>query len=197
MLSYSPFLVGSRFRVVPPGTPPSDDGRLDLVVPRGAFGSGEHETTVSCLEMLEGLGDLRGARVLDLGSGTGILAIAALALGAGWAVLVDNDPRAVEAARLHCAHNGVGDRVAIVHGELKDVREADFDLLLANIYGDILLRVAPDLVARAGRGARLVLSGILWEHNWDIRQCYARLGCELKSNRFLDEYSTLLLRHPG
>jgi ribosomal protein L11 methyltransferase len=177
VLSYSPFLVGSRFRVVPPGTPPSDDGRLDLVVPRGAFGSGEHETTVSCLEMLEGLGDLRGARALDLGSGTGILAIAALALGAGRAVLVDNDPRTVEAARPHCAHNGVGDRVEIVHGELRDVRETDFDLLLANIYGDILLRLAPELVARAGRGARL--------------------ECELKGNRFLDEYSTLLLRHPG
>ena len=191
---YPPFLVGRRLRVVPPGARGGDGERIDLVVARGAFGSGEHETTASCLELLESLRDLEGLTVLDLGSGTGILAVAARLLGARWAVLIDSDPRAVEAARQHLQLNAVADRAELFEGELGSVAGRRFDLLLCNLHGDILLGVGPELVARAAPGARLILSGILWEHNWDVRELYGRLGCELVSNRFLDEYSTLLLR---
>jgi ribosomal protein L11 methyltransferase len=194
--SYSPFAIGSRFRIRHPDSPSSRDGRLDLVVARGAFGSGEHETTRSCLELLEDLDDLDDlaqAEVLDLGAGTGILAIASLLLGARHALLIDNDPSAVEAARRHCVLNGVEDRVTILSGGLARMGPARFDLILANIHADILLEAGPELVRRAKPGARLVLSGILWEHNWDVRALYAELGCEMLKNCFLDEYSTLLL----
>jgi ribosomal protein L11 methyltransferase len=203
MTDYEPFTIGRRFRVVPPGarargpSSPADSRRIDLVVARGAFGSGEHETTASCLEILETLAGLEGASVLDFGAGTGILAVAALSIGARRAVLVDNDARAVEAAREHCALNGVRDRALVVHGEIDDVPDTAFDLVLANVHGDILVRIAPQLVTRARTGARLVLSGILWEHNWDVRVRYERLACVVLRNHFLQEYSSILMRRQG
>lgn len=190
--SYAPFSVGSRFRIAAPGTPPGDGRRIDLMVARGAFGSGEHETTSSCLEALERLGDLAGLDVLDLGAGTGVLAVAALRLGARHAVLVDTDARAVAAAHHHADLNGVADRVTIVHGDIDRV-PGPCDLALANLHGDILVKVAPALVARTRPGGRLVLSGILWGGNWDVRACYERLGCAVVENRFLDEYTTVVL----
>lgn len=191
-MDYLPFALGTRFRVVPPGTPPTGD-RLDLVVARGAFGSGEHETTRSCLELMETLApELEGAELLDLGSGTGILAIAALRLGASRAVLADNDPRAAACSREHLALNGLLERATVVD-ELAAV-SGSFDLLLANIHGDLLVKLAEELVAHARRGARVLLSGILWEHNWDVRDRYERLGCVEEENRFLEEYCTVLMR---
>lgn len=190
----APFEIGAKFRVVPPGTAPGSNGRIDLVVTRGAFGSGQHETTASCLELLEEVGDLRGARVLDLGAGTGILGIAALALGARCAVLVDPDPGAARAARRHCELNAVSDRAVVLEGELTDVDSADFDLAFANIQGPILMRVGKELVTKVKVGAPIILSGILWELNWDVRSYFERQGCEQLRNCFLEEYSSVLLR---
>jgi ribosomal protein L11 methyltransferase len=160
----------------------------------GAFGSGEHETTASCLEIIEKLPHLEGARVLDLGSGTGILAIAALRLGAKSALCLDIDPGAIETCRVNAELNGVADRVDHFCGTLEKCPESDFDLLLANIYGDILLLVADDLVAKAAPGAPLLLSGILWEYNFDVRNRYQQLGCTIVRNRMLEEFSTILLQ---
>jgi len=198
---YEPFALGSRFRIVPPGTPPARapaaPARLDLVMARGAFGSGEHETTASCVELLEELaadGALAGARVLDLGAGTGILGVAALALGAAHAVLVDVDARAVAAARRTADLNGVAARVTHVPGVVEDLDAAPFDVALANLQGGILLDVAAPLTARVRPGGWLLLSGIVWELNFDVRERYAALGWRLERNRFLEEYSSLVLR---
>ena len=190
--SYPPFTIGSQFRVLPPQSPPSSDGRTDIWVTRGAFGSGEHETTASCLEVLESLPTLAGSRVLDLGSGTGILTIAAMKLGAERAVCVDIDPDAVHTAVRCCELNGV-DGVEHVCGTLDDVKDEAFDHVLANIYGDILLENASHLVDVSKLGATLLLSGILWEDNYDVRECYGRLGCVVVSNRLLETYSTIVL----
>ena len=191
---YTPFTIGRRFRIIPPGAPAPTDDRLDIIMARGAFGSGEHETSASCLELLETLPDLPGARVLDLGSGTGILTLAALRLGAREALCVDIDPAAVAACRLACEQNGVEERVRHCCGTLEEVREGSFDLVLGNIYGDILLAVAPQLVAAARPGGRLLLSGILWQDNFDVRRRYEQLGCTVQKNRMLDEFSTVLLK---
>jgi ribosomal protein L11 methyltransferase len=191
---YQPFDIGSRFRIVPPGLPASVDGRIDLVMQRGAFGSGEHETTESCLEILERLPEVPGARILDLGSGTGILAIAALKLGAAHAVCVDIDAQAVETARGNCRQNEVDGRVAHVTGTLDAVTANDFDVILANIYGDILLALAQSLAARLKAGGTLLLSGILWEDNFDVRQAYEQSGCELLRNHMLAEFSSVVMR---
>ncbi len=191
---YRPFTIGNRFRICPPETAASKDGLIDLIMDSGAFGSGEHETTASCLDILTSLPNLKGARLLDLGSGTGILAIGALKMGAKSAVCVDIDPAAVAACQRYCHLNQVSDRVTHVCGPLESVQENGFDLILANIYGDILLSVANDLVVKALPGTFLLLSGILWEYNFDVRQRYETFGCTVIQNRMLEEFSTVLLK---
>ena len=190
---YSPFLIGSAFRICPPETADKTDDRINLIMDRGAFGSGEHETTISCLELLESFDFSGNEKILDLGSGTGILSIAALLLGAGTTWCLDIETDAVNSCRRNCENNGL---TAVNHlcGTLNDLAEEGFDLVLANIYGDILLDVAVPLVAKARPGARLLLSGILWEYNFDIRKKYQELGCRVISNRMLEEFSTVLLQ---
>jgi ribosomal protein L11 methyltransferase len=190
----TPFEIGERFRVSSPGTPVPRDARIDLVMAPGAFGSGEHETTASCLELLSTLPGLTGARVFDLGSGTGILAIAALKLGAGSALCVDIDPAAVRTCRLNCELNGVSGQVEHARCTIDQVAEDRFELILANLYGDILLRTAEVLVAKAGPGGALLLSGILHEDNFEVRRRYRGLGCTVSRNRMLEEFTTVLLR---
>lgn len=191
---YAPFAIGSSFRIMPPDVTAAVDHRINLLMDRGAFGSGEHETTGSCLEALERLTHVKGAKVLDLGSGTGILSIAALKLGARQAYCVDIEEAAVTACQRNCKMNHVDQNVQHICGTLDHLPEYEFDLILANIYGDILLDVASDLVSRAKAGAHLLLSGILWEYNFDVRQHYERLGCTLIKNQILEEFSTVLLK---
>lgn len=191
---FKPFEIGTRFRILPPESPLSTDGRIDIVISKGAFGSGEHETTASCLEVLETLREVRHARVLDLGCGTGILAIAALKLGADSALGVDINPQAVETARKNCELNGVDERAQLLTGVLSDVKDRNFDLVLANIYGDLLLDLSGDLVARTRPGGHLLLSGMLWEYNFDVRKRFEGLGCAVLKNRMLPEFSTVLLK---
>jgi ribosomal protein L11 methyltransferase len=191
---FVPFEVGERFRVVPPDVPALDDGRIHLVMAPGAFGSGEHETTASCLEMLATLEGVEGAHLLDLGSGTGILAIAALKLGARHALCVDIDPAAVRTCQANCRLNGVNDRVEHLCGSLDQVDAKPFDLILANVYGDILLALSDRLVARARPGTPLLLSGILYQDDFEVRRRYQALGCAVVLSRMLEEFTTVLLR---
>jgi len=191
---YRPFTIGKKLRIIPPGAPSSTDGRIDLVMQRGAFGSGEHETTVSCLECLADMPEVRGANVLDLGSGTGILAIAALKFGAASAVCVDLDRQAVATARINCRLNRLDEKSTHVTGTLTDVSRIGFEVVLANIYGDILLELAGALTAKLKSGGILLLSGILWEHNFDVRRAYQKNGCVVLRNSMLDEFSTVLMR---
>jgi ribosomal protein L11 methyltransferase len=162
---------------------------------RGAFGSGEHETTRSCITLLENLTLHTESKILDLGSGTGILTIAALILNPlSHACCVDIDPKAIESGKLNCCLNNIETRVEYKCGTLQQVTENNFDLILANIYGDILLDVADALVAKASQGSYILLSGILWEYHFDIKQSYRRLGCELVKSLLLEEFSTMLFR---
>lgn len=190
---YQPFVLGTRFCIRPPDLAPPEGDHLLLTMERGAFGSGEHETTRSCLELLEGFEFIGREKILDLGSGTGILSIAALLLGGGHAWCVDIEESAVQSCERNCQLNDVNDKVTHICGTLDTLQEAEFDLVLANIYGDILLDVAAGLVEKAKPGAKILLSGILWEYNFDVRQKYQRLGCELIRNYMLEEFSTVLL----
>jgi len=195
---YQPFAIGSRFRIVPPDTPPATNGRIDLVIAKGAFGSGEHETTASCLEALEELPEVDGASVLDLGSGTGILALAALKLGASRALCIDISPDAVKTCRRNGELNGLAGRLRHHTGSLDSLpAQETFDLVLANIYGDLLVDLADDLVARVAPGGLMLLSGMLWEYNYEVRKLYEERDCAVVKNRMLEEFSTVLLRKNG
>ena len=136
---FSPWTIG-RFSIVPEGMEPPGDGIPLFLGRKGAFGSGEHETTASCLETTGGLAGIASARVLDLGSGTGILAIAAAKLGAASVVAIDLDWRAAASCADNVRINGEESRVTTICGELACLGHQKFDLILANIYADILHR---------------------------------------------------------
>ncbi len=193
MTAFRPLSIGEKLTVLPLGeTVP--DGRIPLWMERGAFGSGEHETTHNCLEIIQNLELKATDRILDLGSGTGILSIAALLLGAGKAWCIDIEQGAVDSCQRNATLNRVDTQIEHCNGTLATLDEGQFDLGLANIYGDILLLVADDLAMRIRPGGKLLLSGILWEYNFDVRQRYQKLGYDILENRMHTEFSTLLLQ---
>lgn len=158
-----PLRFGRRLWICP-GTQPCPDptGVAVLLEPGLAFGTGTHPSTAMCLAWLDGE-ELAGRTVLDYGCGSGLLAIAALALGASCAVGVDIDPQALTASRDNGRRNGCDDRLVVcLPGELRSVPGTrPFDVLVANILFGPLIRLAPGLRACAGPGTRVALSGIL------------------------------------
>lgn len=143
-------------------TPAPAEVVIDLD-PGMAFGTGLHPTTHLCLAALdERL--VAGSRVLDLGTGSGILAIAAAKLGAGEVVALDIDPVAVSAARENVARNGVADRIRVGAGSAAEAAvDQPFDLVLANILAGVIIDLAPSLLALIAPGGELVASGIIDE----------------------------------
>lgn len=165
-LRTAPLRIG-RFFVHPDPCDPVPPGTVPILLEAGlAFGSGEHATTRGCLEAIDRLARThRYARVLDLGCGSGILAIAAAKARRCRAWAADNDPIAVRVARENVRRNGVADRVRVLLSEGLDRtalrRAAPFDLVLANILADPLIALAPRIARALAPGGRLVLSGFL------------------------------------
>ena len=125
-----------------------------------AFGTGGHETTSLCMEAL----DERvtgGERVLDIGTGSGILAIAALKLGAAVAEGVDIDPVAVRTAGENAALNGVQDKLTVLVGDLSDKASGKYDIITANIVANAILSLAPAVPGLMAEGATFIASGII------------------------------------
>ncbi len=193
--NYQPLTIGRRITIrSPEDSPPEPGSGISIILERGAFGSGEHETTRSCLELLESGLVTPGDKVLDFGSGTGLLSIAALLCGAAEACCVDIDQAAIESGRRNCLINGLSRQVNHFCGHLEELQETAFNLVLANIYSDILLTSATNLTNRCASDAYLLLSGIPWEDNFDIRKRYQQLGCKPLKNLWLEDYTTLLLQ---
>lgn len=136
-------------------------GKKTLLLNTGiAFGTGQHETTSMCLQLMEEL-DMQGARVLDVGCGSGILGLSALTLGAQFAELVDIDRQATEIAQHNAAINALEKRCAIKCGNLTEQTEGAFDFVFANLTADILALLFNDVAAVTRKGTYIVLSGIL------------------------------------
>ncbi len=144
--------------------------RLD---PGLAFGTGTHPTTALCLEWLDGL-DLGDKTIIDYGCGSGVLAIAALKLGASNAVGIDNDPQALIATHNNAQRNGVADRLLLSAPD--DLPDAQHDALVANILAGPLHELAPRFAALLKPGAPFALSGILAGQESELLERYAALG---------------------
>ena len=189
---FQPFSIG-RFTIIPAGDPTPDCCGIPILLGRqGAFGSGEHETTASCLEIMPGIPALQGRSALDLGSGTGILAIAAARLGCARVVAVDLDEAAARSCAENVALNDLGGQIKTVCGELSVVSERCFDLVLANIYADILLPLADQLVEMTAAGGHLLLSGIPLQDKFDFVRRYTHLGCQVADSRIGEDFATYL-----
>ena len=162
--SFKPVRIGSRLVVKPPWEPWSEakGGIVIDVSPKMSFGTGSHETTRLCLEMLERF--VRpGMAVFDVGTGSGILAIAALKLGAASAHAVDVEKESVENTRENAELNRVADRIEVRLGSLDAWPAQQYDLILANIDRKTLVSMIPGFREYGGSGSLLILSGILTE----------------------------------
>ena len=157
---YHPMDIGSRLAIVP-SWQEYDTDRVKLILDPGlAFGTGGHETTSLCLEALDER--VRGGeRVLDIGTGSGILAIAALKLGAGSAEGVDIDPVAVRTAGENAALNGVADKLTVLVGDLSDKASGRYDIITANIVANAIISLAPAVPGLMAENATFIASGII------------------------------------
>jgi ribosomal protein L11 methyltransferase len=168
--------IGRRL-VVKPTWEAFAAGPDDVVVeldPGMAFGTGTHGTTRLCLEALAALfdGPAPPRAVLDVGTGSGILAIAAAALGAERVLACDIDPEACRVAAENARHNKVADRIEVSDRRLEEL-PGGFDLVLANILAEENIRLAPALVGRMAAGASLILSGILQSREAAVAAAFA------------------------
>lgn len=165
--------IGERLLIHPTWEPIPETDRVILSLEPGlAFGTGAHETTRLCLRLLERY-TAPGCRMLDVGCGSGILAITALLLGAEQADGVDIDPAAVKTSRANADLNGVGDRYSCVCGELAEKAAGPYELIAANIVADVLLRLLPDIPDLLAPGGILLLSGIVAPREQDILDALA------------------------
>jgi ribosomal protein L11 methyltransferase len=168
----TPIHIG-RFLVRPTWSDATASDAITIALDPGmAFGTGLHPTTQQCLEAVSYL-DVEGLRVLDVGTGSGILAIAAAKRGAREVVGVDSDPLAVRAARENADANDVS--VAIHHGSAVDV-DGSFDVVLANLVGPVLVQVAPHLRARLATSGSLVSAGITTQAESDVLAAFVAEG---------------------
>ncbi|MGE5236271.1 MAG: 50S ribosomal protein L11 methyltransferase [Acidobacteriota bacterium] len=191
----TPQAIGSFFWVDPhPGSPtPPPSDRVHLIVePRQAFGTGSHESTQLVLLLLEEL-PVVGARVLDVGTGSGILSIAAMALGARCAVAFDIDAEAVFVARQTVAVQPRPLPVLLYAGSSRAVRRsASFDLILANIIPAQLEPLLDDLKVLLADGGRLVISGLLADQRTAFASELAELGLWITAQKEAGEWTALV-----
>ncbi|HNE26292.1 MAG TPA: 50S ribosomal protein L11 methyltransferase [Pseudomonadales bacterium] len=177
MEHFQPMRFGERLWIYPSWTDAPDDGSVVLRLDPGlAFGTGTHPTTALCLEWLDAQSP-QGKTVIDYGCGSGILAIAALLLGAACATGYDNDPQALTASRDNAAHNHCAEKLtlALVATGGADITE-QADVVLANILAGPLRELAPRIAPLVKHGGSLVLSGILAEQAEDVMDAYRVFG---------------------
>jgi len=161
---------GRRLWICPGGQPaPDPDAAVLQLDPGLAFGTGTHPTTALCLEWLDAA-DLAGRQVLDYGCGSGVLALAALRLGAATACAVDIDPQALLATRENAVRNGLQSRLTVLPASALDGGERD--VVLANILAGPLVDLAPTLARHARPGGRIVLAGMLDDQAEGVADAY-------------------------
>ncbi len=165
-----------------------------LLDPGMAFGTGLHPTTRGCLQLLQEISPMP-ATVLDVGCGSGILALAALRLGAGHAVGLDTDPLAVEATRANADRNGLGDRLDVSAGPLATTAAERFPLVLANLVAAVLIDLAPRLAAHLAPTGALIASGIIEPKADAVISAMADAGLDVVSRLDDGEWVTLRMAH--
>lgn len=193
---HRPLTVGRRLLVAPPwDVPDPGDRELLIIEPGMAFGTGQHATTRGCLEAIE---ELLGAghridTALDVGTGSGLLAIALARLGVGRVVALDVDPAVLPLARANQAANGASD-VRLAGGTVACLA-GRFDLVVANLLADVIVAEAEGLAGVVGRRGRLILSGLRTEQTPAVRAAYP--GWEAIAVRCEDGWDTVTLERVG
>ncbi len=188
-----------------PNLPPSlvgEDGaerreRVVLIDPGNAFGAGDHVTTLTVLKFLrqwaDGQNNLAEKSLLDIGTGTGILAVAAHMMGVGSVTAVDTDESSVEAAEKNFALNGITSGARIIHGSIRDAGES-YDIILANLFLEPLLELMRPIADALSPGGALIISGLLSGQEKPVLTKAARQGLMVEDGRVVNGWFSGMLR---
>ena len=197
--NYPPQPIGEKLIVVPCWNPDDTQGRIPVILDPGlTFGTGAHPSTQMCMEFMEE--DLTpGCRVIDLGSGSGILSIAALRLGAASATGVDIDPKAEDIARDNAAYNGFGPEVFTASTgnvsedkeKMKELAAGGYDVVLINIVADVIIGLAPIVREFMAPGAQVILSGILDVREAEVISVLEANGLEIIGRKAKEDWRSL------
>ena len=187
--------VGARV-VIRPTWETWEEAPHDIVIvmdPGMAFGTGTHPTTAMCIREIELL-DISGMEVTDIGTGTGVLAIAAARLGAAHVTAVDRDTVAIDAARENIARNGVEDSITLGISDLFSAVPGKADLVIANLVADPIIRLMDDLEHHLEPGGVLLISGIIEDRAPDVVEAAGRKN--LSVEKIIEErgWAAMLLR---
>ena len=180
-----------------------EGGRIPVWIEAGpAFGTGHHGTTKGCLQALALELDRRmPRRVLDIGTGSAVLALAALKRGVPYALGTDMDKDSIRIAHENRKNNKAGRRLKLLHargaGHMIIRSGAPYDLVLANILAKPLVGLAPEIARLVAPGGRVILSGLLTHQEPQVKAAYAGRGFTLKHRRRLNGWSTLVYQRPG
>lgn len=193
--SFTPIDAGV-FTILPPWEK-GDSHRLSLIIDPGmAFGTGHHETTRRCLMLIESFsGECAKERFLDIGTGTGVLAIAASKSGYRHAIGVDTDPLAIDAAQRNVALNSL-DNIEIKAGTLENV-EGTFDFITANLISETLIAIAPELASCLNPSGIGALSGMLSGQENEVIAAIGRSGLDVIETFFDGKWVSVVARKPA
>ncbi len=169
------------------------DGQVKVLIDSNmAFGTGEHETTSMVIELMQDY--LPAKTVIDVGTGSGILGIAAAKLGAEKVFMTDIDYVAVTTATHNCEMNGVKDKCEVALNNLLDEKDVKGDLVLANITADVLLVLSKNIVNNVAIGGHIVMSGIIKSREEEVEKRYTSLGFELEKRMEKGEWIAIAMK---
>ena len=193
---FKPLPIGERILVYPSWESVSDFPSRDILVkidPGMAFGTGGHSTTLLALELLESV--LQGGeKVADVGTGSGILSIAAVKLGARKVTAIDVDARAAAVARENLKKNGVSSKVHVICGDLLSIIDDRYDIIVSNIYTKVILSMIPDFKHYLKGDGRLILSGILTRELPEIENGLQNSNFMVMGTRSHEEWVAVLTK---
>lgn len=187
--------IGDKLAVVPSWEEyPNPDGRTVLSIdPGAAFGTGTHATTSLCLGILDqAVAD--GVKVLDIGCGSGILAIASVLLGAESAVGVDIDSQSVKTAKENAQINSISDKTEFIVGDLADKVSGKYNIVCANIVADVIIRLLPDVDAFMTDDGILIVSGIIDIRKDDVMAAVKENGFKVEAEAYRDNWCAFVLK---
>ena len=192
--SFSPINIGESLTIVPSWSQETTD-RIPLIIDPGmVFGTGYHETTRTCLSLIEKYsGRTNRQFFLDVGTGTGVLAIGAAKLEFGNVVAIDTDPMAVDAALRNSELNGLAN-ISVLEGDVSVVH-GSFDFITANLLSEILIGIARQLALRLNPGGMAVLSGMLPGQDHEVLEAFLREGFALMEKIDTGNWVSLVVSH--